>query len=166
MHRRQQRRSNSFSRRLKPFRLLRQLSVHRKEKILGRLLLPCTAVRAMYAKWSTWPDLRLDLLKDETTELDLVGPTLQALKGILERPANYSDPENKYGRVVHGLLSSCLVNIDEMRSVLADVWDDRCANDLIVGDKGPCVTRRSRATFLLRYSYSRYCHPRSRLAGL
>ncbi|KAI0776806.1 ARM repeat-containing protein [Trametes elegans] len=55
-----------------------------------------------------------DLLKDEVSEVDLVGPTLQALKTLLDRPANLPDPDNKYGRIVHGLLSACLLNIDAM----------------------------------------------------
>ncbi len=59
-----------------------------------------------------------DLLKDETSELDLVGPTLQALKSLLDRPADLPDPDSKYARLVHGLLSACLVNIDEMRLVI------------------------------------------------
>ncbi|KAI0717727.1 ARM repeat-containing protein [Cerioporus squamosus] len=58
--------------------------------------------------------LYCELLKDEISEIDLVGPTLQALKALLDRPANLPDPDNKFGRVVHGLLSTCLVNIDEM----------------------------------------------------
>ncbi|KAI0668842.1 ARM repeat-containing protein [Trametes maxima] len=58
--------------------------------------------------------LYCDLLKDEVTELDLVGPTLQALKALLDRPANLPDPDNKFGRVVHGLLSACLLNVDAM----------------------------------------------------
>ncbi|PIL25912.1 hypothetical protein GSI_11665 [Ganoderma sinense ZZ0214-1] len=58
--------------------------------------------------------LYCELLKDETSELDLVGPTLQALKSLLDRPANIPDPDSKYGRLVHGLLSACLVNMDEM----------------------------------------------------
>ena len=56
-----------------------------------------------------------ELLKDETSELDFVGPTLPALKALLDRPTNLPDPDNKYGRLIHGLLSACLVNIDEMR---------------------------------------------------
>ncbi|KAI8972549.1 ARM repeat-containing protein [Trametes punicea] len=54
------------------------------------------------------------LLKDEVTEIDLVGPTLQALKTLLDRPANLPDPDNRYGRIVHGLLSACLLNVDAM----------------------------------------------------
>lgn len=59
----------------------------------------------------------LDLLKDERNEVDLAGPTLPALKTLLEPP---SDPklltsDSSYGRIVHGLVSACLLNIDEMR---------------------------------------------------
>lgn len=56
-----------------------------------------------------------EMLRDEVSELDLVGPTLQALKGLLDRPANLPDPDNKFGRIVHGLLSACLLNVDAMR---------------------------------------------------
>ncbi|KAJ8482572.1 hypothetical protein ONZ51_g5279 [Trametes cubensis] len=59
--------------------------------------------------------LYCDLLKDEVSELDLVGPTLQALKTLLDRPANLPDPDHKFGRIVHGLLSACLLNVDAMR---------------------------------------------------
>ncbi|CCM02125.1 uncharacterized protein FIBRA_04202 [Fibroporia radiculosa] len=55
-----------------------------------------------------------ELLKDETYDADLIGPTLQSLKTILDKPSDATGAE-KYERVVHGLLSSCLVNIDEMR---------------------------------------------------
>ncbi|TBU59882.1 clathrin-coated vesicle protein [Dichomitus squalens] len=58
--------------------------------------------------------LYCDLLKDESSELDFVGPTLPALKALLDRPANLPDPDHKYGRLVHGLLSACLVNIGAM----------------------------------------------------
>lgn len=59
-----------------------------------------------------------DLLKDESSEVDLVGPTLPALKGLLDLPVG-NDPEDKdrYSKLVHSLLSACLHNIDNMRSV-------------------------------------------------
>lgn len=56
-------------------------------------------------------------LKDELSDLDLVGPTLPALKALLEvvpSPAVTSG-DSSYGRVVHGLLSACLLNMEEMR---------------------------------------------------
>ncbi|KAG6888099.1 hypothetical protein C0995_010705, partial [Termitomyces sp. Mi166 len=57
-----------------------------------------------------------DLLKDESSEIDLVGPTLPALKTILVDLPLTSGPGNQdlYERLVHGLLSSCLLNIDAM----------------------------------------------------
>ena len=57
---------------------------------------------------------KVDLLRDETSEIDLVGPTLPALKSLLTPGPNYEVTEF-FQRVVHGLLSSCLLNIDEMR---------------------------------------------------
>ncbi|KAH9916212.1 clathrin-coated vesicle protein [Fomitopsis serialis] len=56
-----------------------------------------------------------DLLKDETSEVDLVGPTLQSLKILLDKPADLVDTDNKYEKAIHGILSACLVNVDEMR---------------------------------------------------
>lgn len=58
-----------------------------------------------------------ELLKSERGDTDLTGPTLPALKGLLEPP---SDPkacvaDSKYGKLIHGLISACLVNIDEMK---------------------------------------------------
>ncbi len=54
----------------------------------------------------------VELLKDESTEIDLVGPTLPALKSLLEFP---QQDKALYTRLVHALLSACLLNIDEMR---------------------------------------------------
>ncbi|TFY58733.1 hypothetical protein EVJ58_g6238 [Rhodofomes roseus] len=56
-----------------------------------------------------------ELLKDESSEVDLVGPTLQSLKSLLEKPADLVDTDEKYEKVIHGILSACLVNVDEMR---------------------------------------------------
>lgn len=61
-------------------------------------------------------DAFLELLKDESSEIDLVGPTLPALKALLDIPV-YNTPEakEKFERVVHGVLSACLLHVDEMR---------------------------------------------------
>ncbi|KAG6858738.1 hypothetical protein C0991_002105, partial [Blastosporella zonata] len=58
----------------------------------------------------------LDLLKDESSEIDLVGPTLPALKMILVDLSPPTSPNAKdlYGWLVDGLLLSCLLNIDAM----------------------------------------------------
>lgn len=60
-------------------------------------------------------DTFVDLLKDESSEVDLVGPTLPALKSLLSLP--YALPQDKetFGQLVHALLSACLHHIDEMR---------------------------------------------------
>ncbi|KAG6906802.1 hypothetical protein DXG01_012050 [Tephrocybe rancida] len=61
-------------------------------------------------------DLSPELLKDESSDIDLVGPTLPSLKMmLLDLPrSDSSDTEDLYGRLVHGLLSSSLLNIDAM----------------------------------------------------
>lgn len=60
----------------------------------------------------------LDLLKDETSDIDLVSPTFASLKTILSIPvARDEDSQERYHRIIHALLSSCLLNIDEMRYV-------------------------------------------------
>ncbi|CAE6397949.1 unnamed protein product [Rhizoctonia solani] len=55
-----------------------------------------------------------DLLKDEYSEIDLVGPTLQSLRGMLLSDYKEVQKEPMYPKVVHGLLSSCLQNVDDM----------------------------------------------------
>ncbi|KAF9444651.1 clathrin-coated vesicle protein [Macrolepiota fuliginosa MF-IS2] len=57
-----------------------------------------------------------ELLKDETSDIDLISPTFASLKAILSIPVlSEGDSGQRYQRVVHALLSSCLLNIDEMR---------------------------------------------------
>jgi hypothetical protein len=58
----------------------------------------------------------IDLLKDESSEVDFVGPTLLALKSLLEIPLHTaSNAQYRFDRLVHGLLSACALNIDDMR---------------------------------------------------
>lgn len=60
----------------------------------------------------------LGLLKDETTEIDFVGPTLPALKALLDMPVLQTPGDkDRYSRLVNALLSACLLNIDSMRCV-------------------------------------------------
>ena len=57
-----------------------------------------------------------DLLKDETSEIDLVGPTFPALKALLNLPVAPGQENNeRYNRLIHALLSTCLRHIDGMR---------------------------------------------------
>lgn len=66
-----------------------------------------------------------ELLKDETSEADLITPTLPAFKSLLAIPCHPSVRE-RYRKLIHGLLSSCLLNADEMRfafEILACLWE-------------------------------------------
>lgn len=57
-----------------------------------------------------------ELLKDETTEVDLVGPTLPALKALLDvTSGGVPVADVSFSRLVHGLISCCLQNIEETR---------------------------------------------------
>lgn len=56
------------------------------------------------------------LLKDETSDIDFVGPTLPALKTLLDLPVSTGpDDKDRYSRLIHALLSTCLLNIDSVR---------------------------------------------------
>ncbi|KIK61652.1 hypothetical protein GYMLUDRAFT_73165 [Collybiopsis luxurians FD-317 M1] len=57
-----------------------------------------------------------EILKDESNEIDLASPTFPSLKLLLDLPpGSFPDAQDRYQRLVHGLLSACLLNIDEMR---------------------------------------------------
>ncbi|KIJ41885.1 hypothetical protein M422DRAFT_60390 [Sphaerobolus stellatus SS14] len=77
--------------------------------------------------------LYADLLKDERSEIDIAGPTLPALKTLLEPP---SDPkactsDSRYGRLVHGLISACLVNIDEMSGRVGPASSNKVKSNIL-----------------------------------
>ncbi|KAG6887575.1 hypothetical protein C0992_011744, partial [Termitomyces sp. T32_za158] len=77
--------------------------------------------------------LLLDLLKDESSEIDLVGSTLPALKMILVDLPLVSGPgsQESYERLVHGLLSSCLLNIDAMSGRNGLISDKKVKNNML-----------------------------------
>lgn len=58
-----------------------------------------------------------ELLKSENSQVDFAGPTLPSLKLLLDRQPGLKDPNEKYAKLVHGILSACLLNIDEMGCV-------------------------------------------------
>ncbi|KAK4049254.1 hypothetical protein OIO90_005543 [Microbotryomycetes sp. JL221] len=56
------------------------------------------------------------LLRDESAEVDLVSPTLPVLKSLVERSlAPLTAADSSLPRVINGLLSACLQNIDSLR---------------------------------------------------
>ncbi len=54
-----------------------------------------------------------DLLKDETSENYYAGPTLPSLVALVSRSLDKVD--TAFYQLIHGLLSACLLNIDEMK---------------------------------------------------
>jgi len=60
-----------------------------------------------------------ELLKDEISEYDLVGPTLPALKSMLDIRTSSSGVES-YAKLIHGLVSCCLQNVEETMYVLIE----------------------------------------------
>ncbi|GAA6010487.1 hypothetical protein JCM11491_006962 [Sporobolomyces phaffii] len=58
------------------------------------------------------------LLKDEKLEVDLVGTSLPILKALCDRSVRPTDGEAlavTIGKVLNGMMSACLMNVDEMR---------------------------------------------------
>ena len=63
--------------------------------------------------------LFVDLLKDETPNMDLAGPSLPVLKMLIDQALSASVQVPGISatgeKIVHGVLSACLVNIDDLR---------------------------------------------------
>ena len=57
------------------------------------------------------------LLKDEKLEVDLVAPNLPVLKALCDRSLRATNEvsSSMIGKVLNGMMSACLMNIDEMR---------------------------------------------------
>ncbi|TDL16333.1 clathrin-coated vesicle protein [Rickenella mellea] len=77
--------------------------------------------------------LYAELLKDEKSDIDLAGPTLQSLKALLENPPkpDQQSAVSQYTRMVHGLLSASLLNIDEMRGRSGPMITTKVTNNLL-----------------------------------
>ena len=73
-----------------------------------------------------------EMLRDETSELDLVGPTLPSLKDLCQRAFRGLKPGSELlQRAVHGFLSAALQNVDEMRSRAGRVAENKTKNSLL-----------------------------------
>ncbi|KAL5476373.1 hypothetical protein ACEPAI_3473 [Sanghuangporus weigelae] len=74
-----------------------------------------------------------ELLKEEKSDLDMAAPTLQSLKALLDNPPSklQADALSRYSRLVHGLFSACLVNIDEMRGRQGAISTMKVTNNLL-----------------------------------
>ncbi|EPQ31133.1 uncharacterized protein PFL1_01322 [Pseudozyma flocculosa PF-1] len=73
-----------------------------------------------------------EMLRDETSEVDLVGPTLPSLKDLCERAARGCKPGSELlQRAVHGFLSAALQNVDDMRTRAGRVAENKTKNSLL-----------------------------------
>ncbi|KAN0065708.1 hypothetical protein ACQY0O_000838 [Thecaphora frezii] len=73
-----------------------------------------------------------ETLRDETSEVDLVGPTLSSLKDLCERAVRASKPGSELlQRAVHGFLSAALQYVDDMRTRAGRIADNKTKNSLL-----------------------------------
>ncbi|KAI0054064.1 clathrin-coated vesicle protein [Auriscalpium vulgare] len=72
-----------------------------------------------------------DILKDETSDVDYAGPTLPSLKALLAPLSNQPKELEFFSRLVHGLLSSCLLNIDEMKGRSGTISSNKVKNNFL-----------------------------------
>ncbi|KAF9269100.1 clathrin-coated vesicle protein [Marasmius fiardii PR-910] len=73
-----------------------------------------------------------EILKDESPDIDLAGPTFSSLKSLLDLPpAPSRGSSERYQKLIHGLLSDCLRNIDEMRGREGVACTKKVKNNLL-----------------------------------
>ncbi|KAK1228476.1 hypothetical protein PQX77_008494 [Marasmius sp. AFHP31] len=73
-----------------------------------------------------------EILKDESPEIDLAGPTFPSLKALLDLPrASARNSSERYQKLIHGLLSDCLRNVDEMRGREGIACTKKVKNNLL-----------------------------------
>jgi hypothetical protein len=72
-----------------------------------------------------------ELLKDESPSPDFVGQTLPVLRSLLEIHDTSHDALERLGRMVHGLLSTCLLNIDVMRGRQGNIAEKKIKNNML-----------------------------------
>lgn len=95
-------------------------------------------------KFAIRADLHADLLKDETSREDLVGPTLPVLKAMLDSAQTSATAPGLFPKVVHSILSACITNLDDMRgrqgpSVMLKVKNNMLAIVLVATTTRPGV---------------------------
>lgn len=88
-----------------------------------------------------------ELLKDETLDIDLITPTLPAFKSLVS-----VDPHprvrDRYDSLIHGILSLCLLNVDEMRSVLLHFQSSLHTENHYSGREGLISSKKIKSNLL------------------
>ena len=73
-----------------------------------------------------------ELLKDETSEQDLVGPSLGSLKDLCERSAKSAKPNSDVlQRAIHGFVSQALQHVDDLRTRAGRIALNKTKNSLL-----------------------------------
>ncbi|SPO23732.1 related to LAA1 - AP-1 accessory protein involved in TGN-endosome transport [Ustilago trichophora] len=73
-----------------------------------------------------------EMLKDETSEQDLVGPSLGSLKDLCERSAKSVKPNSDVlQRAIHGFLSQALQHVDDLRTRAGRIALNKTKNSLL-----------------------------------
>ncbi|KAJ1026819.1 hypothetical protein NDA16_002116 [Ustilago loliicola] len=73
-----------------------------------------------------------ELLRDETSEQDLVGASLSSLKDLCERSAKSVKPNSDIlQRAIHGLLSQALQHVDDLRTRAGRIALNKTKNSLL-----------------------------------
>ncbi|KAI0030727.1 clathrin-coated vesicle protein [Vararia minispora EC-137] len=87
-------------------------------------------MRALEEIRATAISLYCELLKSEAFELDFVGPTLPTLKQLITLPPG-QEASPYFSRVIHGLLSACLLNVDDMKGRQGVISSNKSKNNLL-----------------------------------
>lgn len=103
-----------------------------------------------------------ELLKDETSEVDLIGPTLPVLKELCDRGLSPKNgPLAVLPLVMNGMLSACLQNVEDMRRVFpqsASNFDPQLTFVYSLGvELDYLLPSKQETTFLRAFSSSLRC---------
>lgn len=91
--------------------------------------------------------LSSELLKDETLDIDLITPTLPAFKSLVSVDS-HPRVRDRYDSLIHGILSSCLLNVDEMRSALFHVRSSLHVERFYSGREGLISSKKVKSNLL------------------
>lgn len=102
----------------------------------------------MYSIAQVWSEL----LKDDLSEESLVEPTLQSLKALIEQTRILEGGNERIEQILHALLSTCIINVDDMRyQQLSPLIS--CIDSCLGVGKGYPVSEKSKIISWLLFSF-------------